>query len=389
METMLSRLGLRPLISRRRSHARRRRNAQLLWPASFVLGSAAMYYLDPARGSARRALVRSQSVRAIHLGEAFGRKGVRDLRHRARGIFARIAGFFRPETEAPDGLLQARVRSKLGHVVSDQRNLHVVVDGGCVTLRGTVPADDFKPLVGAVRSTPGVTAVDVKLTISDEALVPHAEKREKTWSPGIRLLIGGVGVVFLAAGFERRGLARRVLSAVGAMILVRDFTNTPVRTLAARGIGRGAIELQKTITIHAPIETVFAYWAVPDNFPKIMSHVASITRLGDRTYRWTEAAKAGLSVSWHAEVTDFVRNESVAWRSLPGESVATEGKVRFESTPDGSTRVDVKMSYAPVGGVIGHAIASVFGADPKHVIDEDMIRSSRCSKTARRAFTDT
>jgi hypothetical protein len=32
------------------------------------------------------------------------------------------------------------------------------------------------------------------------------------------------------------------------------------------------------------------------------------------------------------------------------------------------------MSYNPPAGAIGHAIATLFGADPKRAMDEDMLR---------------
>jgi uncharacterized membrane protein len=32
------------------------------------------------------------------------------------------------------------------------------------------------------------------------------------------------------------------------------------------------------------------------------------------------------------------------------------------------------MSYTPPAGAIGHAVAALFGADPKRAMDEDMVR---------------
>jgi len=32
------------------------------------------------------------------------------------------------------------------------------------------------------------------------------------------------------------------------------------------------------------------------------------------------------------------------------------------------------MSYNPLGGVVAHALASLFGADPKSAMDEDLLR---------------
>jgi uncharacterized membrane protein len=59
---------------------------------------------------------------------------------------------------------------------------------------------------------------------------------------------------------------------------------------------------------------------------------------------------------------------------VEGSTVETAGRVRFRSTSDGGTEIDVKMSYNPPAGVVGHAVATLFGADPKRAMDEDMVR---------------
>ncbi len=55
-------------------------------------------------------------------------------------------------------------------------------------------------------------------------------------------------------------------------------------------------------------------------------------------------------------------------------AIENAGIARFEANPDGSTRLDIRMSYNPPAGALGHLIASMFGADPKHAMDEDMVR---------------
>lgn len=64
----------------------------------------------------------------------------------------------------------------------------------------------------------------------------------------------------------------------------------------------------------------------------------------------------------------------MAWKSLPGAVVEQAGITRFTSNPDGSPCIDVKMSYNPPAGVLGHLIAELFGTDPKHAMDDDLMR---------------
>ncbi len=48
--------------------------------------------------------------------------------------------------------------------------------------------------------------------------------------------------------------------------------------------------------------------------------------------------------------------------------------MRFEPNADGSTRMHILMSYNPPGGALGHVLATIFGSDPKSVMDEDLAR---------------
>jgi uncharacterized membrane protein len=78
-------------------------------------------------------------------------------------------------------------------------------------------------------------------------------------------------------------------------------------------------------------------------------------------------------VEWDAIVTDWVPNECIAWKSVEGSTVETAGRVVFRPVAEG-IEVEVSMTYVPPAGELGHAVAALFGPDPKHAIDEDMVR---------------
>jgi len=59
---------------------------------------------------------------------------------------------------------------------------------------------------------------------------------------------------------------------------------------------------------------------------------------------------------------------------VPDSQVHHAGFVRFDENRDGSTRVTVQMSYAPPAGTLGHAVAQLFGVDPRQAMHEDLIR---------------
>jgi uncharacterized membrane protein len=205
------------------------------------------------------------------------------------------------------------------------------------------------------------------------------------WSPSARLLAGAAGGTLLAGGLRRGGLAGLALGAVGAGLLARALTNLPVRRLAGTQAGRRGVDLQKTITIAAPVEEVFAFWSKYENFPHFLAHVREVRDLGNGRSHWVVAGPGGTPTEWNAVVTSYVPNQIIAWRTEPDSVVQHAGIVHFEPTEDGGTRIHMRLSYNPPAGAIGHGLAWLLGADPKHQLDEDMVRMKAFLETGRPA----
>jgi uncharacterized membrane protein len=148
------------------------------------------------------------------------------------------------------------------------------------------------------------------------------------------------------------------------------------------GGGRAAMRMQKTINIFAPVEEVYALWSNPEDFPRFMSHVRHVKHESGNRYRWTVDGPAGAPVSWEAEVTQQVPNQVIAWKSVPGALVRNAGIVRFRSQ-DAATTVHILLSYNPPGGAIGHAVAALFGKDPKRALDDDLVRLKSLLETGK------
>jgi uncharacterized membrane protein len=47
----------------------------------------------------------------------------------------------------------------------------------------------------------------------------------------------------------------------------------------------------------------------------------------------------------------------------------------------GGTRVQITLCYQPPGGALGHALAKLFGADPKSEMDADLVRMKTLIET--------
>jgi uncharacterized membrane protein len=140
---------------------------------------------------------------------------------------------------------------------------------------------------------------------------------------------------------------------------------------ARRSAGR--IEIRHSVDIDAPVERVFEFWSRFENLPQFMSHVREVRSLGGGRTHWVVSGPAGTPVEWDAMTTRFEANRILAWRTVEGALVEHTGSVRFSRHGD-RTRLHVTMSYRPLGGMLGHGLASLLGADPKTVMAEDLDR---------------
>ena len=59
---------------------------------------------------------------------------------------------------------------------------------------------------------------------------------------------------------------------------------------------------------------------------------------------------------------------------MPDSQIQHAGFVRFDKNRDGSTRLTVQMNYVPPAGALGHAVAQLFGVDPRQAMHEDLIQ---------------
>jgi uncharacterized membrane protein len=362
---------------------------------SFGLGAGLMYFLDPARGRRRRALVRDQIGHSAQISaDALGATG-RDLSHRAAGAAARIRGTLRHET-VDDVVLVERVRAQLGRLVSHPHAIHIDAAEGRVTLRGPILRAEVNRLVNAIERVRGVREVINALEEHKQAgnvpglqggaapPAPRPDIWQREWAPTTRLLVGTAGTALAGYGASRRDAPGALLAAAGLGLFVRAATNLEARRLTGIGAGRRAVDVQKTITIDAPVEDVFQFWTAYENFPRFMSrvlHVRAGTR--ERQSHWTVAGPAGVPVEFDAEISALVPNQAVGWRTMEGSPVAHAGIVRFEPSRDGRTRVHIRMSYNPPGGWLGHGVAAVFGVDPKRSLDGDLVRMKTLLETGR------
>ncbi len=349
------------------------------------VGVAAMYFLDPDRGAARRARVRDQLLHAQHDMEHGLDTLSRDLRNRVTGVGAgvryRVTG-----RKVDDTVLTERVRARLGLVAGHPKAIDVSTASRVVRLSGDVLAEEHHAVVRAASRVPGVKNVDDQLRMHAGADgVPglqgpsradrHATSlQHEVWSPSTRLVGGAAGIGLLGAGRQIGGLPGLVIRAGGLAMTARAAANKPLRQITGIGAGPNAVEAEAVVTVDAPPEAVWPLISNYPSFPSFMSNVRDVHQWpGSPVTRWTVRGPANADVTFDAEETVREDGHRIGWKTLPGQAIPHAGEITLHGD-DGRCQVRVHLHYNPVAGEIGHAVAALFGADAGHQLREDLQR---------------
>ena len=351
---------------------------------SIGIGAGLMYFLDPQHGNRRRAMVRDQVNRWINSLDESINTARQDLRNRTRGVLSEWTAKL-GDQGAPDWILEERVRSNLGRIARHTRAIDVRADGGYIYLGGPVLREDRDEIVKTASRTRGVYGVEDELQLFDNpqdipALqgTPSPSRQatldwqQQNWSPATRLISGVGGSLLTLYGLKRKGLTKPLLSTAGLIITARSVTNMDTRSLLGVG-GESAIKVRKAINIDAPIDEVYQFWRDFENFKLFMDHVREIS-VQDDVSTWKVAGPAGSTVEFQSQISRDIPNESIAWETLPDSQVKHAGFVRFDESREGGTRVSVQLDYLPPAGALGHAVAQLFGVDPRQAMNEDLLR---------------
>ncbi len=66
-----------------------------------------------------------------------------------------------------------------------------------------------------------------------------------------RISMGALGAGLVAYGISRRDRLGALYGSAGALVLLRDIVNRPYRRVLGIGVGRRAVDFQKTLTVNA------------------------------------------------------------------------------------------------------------------------------------------
>jgi uncharacterized membrane protein len=360
-------------------------------PLTAFLGGATaagalMYLFDPDKGARRRAVGRDKILSAALRSERALRVGMIDLSNRTQGWLHDAQASLTTDHVASD-VLVARIWAHVGGLVSHPRALNITADPeGVVTVSGQILSAEAGELLSAVARVAGVSTIDNRLELHQRAenvpslqggalrRSPLRSQDRRYWPPAVRLVAGSLGAAMAAYGTVRRRPSGALALGLGSALVLRSLSNMELlRFFGIRG-GRRVVDLHKTIHIEKPVEQVFGFWTDFQHSSKVLDHVYSVEEREPGHLRWKIAGPLGIPINWDAEITRVVPNELIAWKTLPGSIVAGAGVIRFEALNDNATRVDIRMSYNPPGGMLGHFIAVSTGSDPKHAMEDDLVR---------------
>lgn len=135
------------------------------------------------------------------------------------------------------------------------------------------------------------------------------------------------------------------------------------------------VKFERSIVIQKPAQELYNFWRNFENLPRFMGHLKSVTSKGEGTSHWAARALAGKIIEWDSEIIEDHPNHFISWRSLPGSEFHSAGSVWFTELAEGSgTEVKVIMKYEPPGGMLGTAVAKVFGQAPEQQMADDLRR---------------
>lgn len=172
----------------------------------------------------------------------------------------------------------------------------------------------------------------------------------------------GVGAVAVLA---TTALLAGALAYGGRRHEVRPPDSAPARARRGRPKFNGYDVVGRTVTINRPRADVYRTWRDFARLPSFMENVRAVKPVGDDRMVWTIAAPGGTSVDIETQVVTDRTNEVIAWRSVEGSDIDTEGRVAFRDAPGGrGTEVEAIIAYKAPGGELGRLIAALFQREP-------------------------
>jgi uncharacterized membrane protein len=210
---------------------------------------------------------------------------------------------------------------------------------------------------------------------------------ESLWSrvAGDAIDLASLGRAFASPDTKKGRLAFATASVLG----VTALDVICAQQISSKNGSATGIRVQRSCAINSSPEELYRFWRNFENLPRFMRHLESVQTTGDRTSHWVARGPAGTRVEWDAEITEDQPNELIAWQSVEGSDVDNSGFVLFEEAPNGRGSIlRVQFDYNPPGGVIGAAVAKLFGEEPSQQVADDLRRFKQIIEVGEVVLSD-
>ncbi len=131
--------------------------------------------------------------------------------------------------------------------------------------------------------------------------------------------------------------------------------------------------ITKSIIVKADISDLYNTWLNFENFPRFMENIKSVKKTDDRMSHWVMQGPLGAPIEWDAETTRMEPDQRIAWSSKDNGPLKTSGQVTFKQLGPIETEITVTLHYEPPAGMVGDAVAQLFG-NPEYRLNEDLRR---------------
>jgi uncharacterized membrane protein len=230
-------------------------------------------------------------------------------------------------------------------------------------------------VVGVRKQRTLFRLLGIRELISGVGILTRKNSTPWLWSrvAGDAMDLALLGTALTLPGTKQRRVAAAAAAVAGVAVLDVLASKEHSRNGSAEGGMEQDLRVKKSVIIDRAPQELYNFWRNFENLPKVMYHLDSVRMIDPKRSHWVAKAPGGTQVEWDAEVIEDVSNERIAWRSLPGSDVDSQGVVRFERAPGGrGTMVTVEMNYTPPAGGMGAIVAKLFRKDPAAEIQDSM-----------------
>jgi uncharacterized membrane protein len=202
-----------------------------------------------------------------------------------------------------------------------------------------------------------------------------------------------IDLTCLATGLSspkaKRGKVLAALATIAGVTVVDVLCAKRLSKSTGKITSSGAIRVKKSIIINRPVEEVYRFWRDLQNLPRFMNHLESVDLMDETRSRWTAKGPAGKDIQWYAIITDDKPNEKIGWQSVENSDIKNSGTVLFKNAPGNrGTIIRVEVEYFAPGGLLGDAIAMLFGEEPSQQIEDDLRRFKQVIETGDVVLSD-